>query len=95
MVGSKGIDLFGALAVGAVAEIASRRADSRETWVLHLSYERLDEGAALELARRGLALPGTRVTVRDVTETARKVLTPQKMAAYLREQLERAGPMPR
>ena len=90
VVGSKGIGLFGALAVGAVAEIASRRADSRETWVLHLSYEGLDEGAALELARRGLALPGTRVTVRDVTETARKVLTPQKMAAYLREQKREA-----
>lgn len=39
---------------------------------------------------RGLALPGTRITVRDVTETARKVLTPQKMAAYLREQKREA-----
>ncbi len=90
VVGSKGIGLFGALAVGAVAEIASRHAGAADTWVLHLSYERLDEGAALELARAGLSVAGTRVAVRDVPETARKVLTPQRIAAYLREQKREA-----
>jgi hypothetical protein len=90
VVGSKGIGLFGALAVGAAAEIASRHADSKDTWVLRLSYDRLDEGAALELATGGLAMPGTRVVVREIPEMARKVLTPQRIAAYLREQKRQA-----
>jgi uncharacterized protein (DUF433 family) len=90
VVGSKGIGLFGALAVGTVAEIASRRSGSADTWLLHLSYEQLDDGAALEMAGHGLELPGTRVAVREIAETARKVLTPQRIVAYLREQKREA-----
>lgn len=91
IVGSKGIGLFGALAVGTSAEILSRHVSSPDTWGLHLAYERLDEGAEIELARRGgLAMPGTHVLIRDVPETARKVLTPQRLARYLAEQKREA-----
>ncbi|HEX9268580.1 MAG TPA: ATP-binding protein [Candidatus Limnocylindria bacterium] len=90
VVGSKGIGLFGALAVGAAAEIASRLAGAKDTWLLRLRYDHLDEGAALDLATSGLAMPGTRVVVRDIPEMARKVLTPQRIVAYLREQKREA-----
>lgn len=90
VVGSKGIGLFGALAVGTATEIASRHADSKDTWILRLRYDRLDEGAALELSPNGLAMVGTRVVVREIPEMARKVLTPQRIVAYLREQKREA-----
>lgn len=91
VVGSKGIGLFGALAVGMSADVLSRHAASADTWRLRLAYDRLDEGAEMELvARGGLALPGTRVVIRDVPETAQKVLTPQRIARHLAEQKREA-----
>ena len=91
VVGSKGIGLFGALALGARADITSRHASSRDTWRLHLAYDRLDLGAELELVEKGgLALPGTRVVVRDIPATTQRVLTVPRIVRYLAEQKREA-----
>jgi len=91
VVGSKGIGVFGALALGARADITSRHASARDTWRLHLAYDHLDQGAELELVEKGgLALPGTRVVVHDIPATTQRVLTVPRIVRYLAEQKREA-----